>query len=70
MEDIILLALGGAPGTTWYVAPLLVVVSLVYCATRHEDVGSILRHALHFSVTLVGLMLFGAIVLFVLGHFT
>ncbi len=70
MFDSILIALGGTPATTWYLAPLVVVVSLVYCATRHEDVGMILRHALQFSVTLIGLLIVGAVVLAVLGRFT
>lgn len=33
----------------WYAAPLIVSVSLVYAATRHEETGPILGHALRFG---------------------
>lgn len=33
-------------GVLWYALPLIVVVSLVYSATRYEQMGPILRHAL------------------------
>jgi hypothetical protein len=46
----------------WYALPLIVSVSLVYAATRHEDMPSILRHAARFgtwiTVFLAGLGLF------------
>jgi hypothetical protein len=29
----------------WYVVPLIIVISLVYAATRQEEMGPILRHA-------------------------
>jgi hypothetical protein len=29
----------------WYAAPLIVAVSLVYAATRHEQAGPIVAHA-------------------------
>ena len=62
----------------WYAAPLIVVVSLVYAATRHEQMGPILSHALRFGMLVVGFMgailmvliavsQFGAIVLIVLA---
>lgn len=34
----------------WYALPLLVAVSLVYAATRHEQVGPILHHAWRFGL--------------------
>ena len=34
----------------WFALPLLVGVSLVYAATRHEDLGSILDHAKRFGL--------------------
>ncbi len=40
----------------WYAAPLIVVVSLVYAATRHEQLGPILSHALRIGVWIVGFM--------------
>lgn len=47
----------------WYALPLLVAVSLVYAATRHEDVGGILNHAWRFAVwTLVFVGVVAAIV--------
>ena len=33
----------------WYAAPLIVTVSLVYAATRHESMQPILLHALRFG---------------------
>jgi len=41
----------------WYALPLIVVVSLVYAATRHEDAGFILAHAIRIGVWIVGFML-------------
>ena len=41
----------------WFVLPLIVSVSLVYAATRHEDVGAILSHAFRVGVWIVGFML-------------
>lgn len=39
-----------------YAPPLLLSVSLVYAATRHEDMPSILRHAVRFGVGTIGFM--------------
>jgi hypothetical protein len=33
----------------WYMVPLIVSVSLVYAATRHEFIVPILRHAVRFA---------------------
>ena len=41
----------------WYALPLVVSVSLVYAATRHEVVGDILRHAFRVAVWIAGFML-------------
>jgi len=41
----------------WYALPLVVSVSLVYAATRHEEMGPILRHALRFGVWVIVAML-------------
>lgn len=49
----------------WYAAPLIVVVSLVYGATRHEYPRPILEHAARFALWLVMFMA----VLFVLLYF-
>ena len=45
----------------WYAIPLIVVVSLVYGATRHEQPKPILEHAVRFGTWIVTFM----IVLFV-----
>lgn len=39
--------------TLWYAAPLIVVVSLVCAATRHEFMQPILAHAGRFAVWIV-----------------
>jgi len=39
-----------------YFLPLLVVISLVYGATRHEDIGRVLRHAGHTAYWLIAFM--------------
>jgi hypothetical protein len=41
----------------WFAVPLVVAVSLVYAATRHEDVGPILFHAFRVAVWITGFML-------------
>ena len=40
----------------WYALPLVASVSLVYAATRHEQVGAILSHAFRVAVWIVGFM--------------
>jgi hypothetical protein len=40
----------------WYLLPLLVSVSLVYAATRHELMGPILVHAARFAVWMIVFM--------------
>jgi hypothetical protein len=42
----------------WHAVPLVVVISLVYSATRHEDTGPILTGALRVAVMLGGFMAF------------
>ena len=48
----ILMALARA----WYAVPLIVAVSLVYAATRHEAMGPILQHSVRFAVWIVSFM--------------
>jgi hypothetical protein len=57
-----LLAATGA-ARMWYAVPLITSVSLVYAATRHEDMRQILIHALRFAIWIV---VFMAIVLAVI----
>jgi cytochrome c1 len=40
----------------WYSLPLIVSVSLVYAATRHEDMPSILGHAARMGVWIVAFL--------------
>jgi hypothetical protein len=58
--DSLLLAAAEAGGIgindMWYALPLIVAVSLVYSATRHEEVGPILAHAVRIGIWIVGLM--------------
>ncbi len=47
----------------WYAIPLIVTVSLVYAATRHEEMAPILHHALRVAVWIVGFMVIVFVVL-------
>lgn len=47
----------------WYSVPLIVVISLVYAATRHEFMRPILEHAVRFGVWVVAFMLIVFVVL-------
>ena len=40
----------------WYAVPLIIVISLVYAATRHEAMDPLLRHAARVGGWIVGLM--------------
>lgn len=40
----------------WYGVPLITSVSLVCAATRHEDMGAIVAHALRFALWIVVFM--------------
>jgi hypothetical protein len=40
----------------WYALPLVASVSLVYAATRHEDVVGILSHAARVAIWIAGFM--------------
>jgi len=40
----------------WFALPLVIAVSLVYAATRHEAMEPILRHAMRIGVWIVGFM--------------
>jgi hypothetical protein len=47
----------------WYLLPLIIAVSLVYSATRHEAMRPILYHAWRVGVWIVGFMLVVIVVL-------
>lgn len=59
----ILLSVNWLDNDWWYAVPLVIAVSLVYAATRHEQIAPILRHALRVAMWIVGFM---AVVLLVL----
>jgi hypothetical protein len=44
------------PLRMWFAVPIIVSVSLVYAATRHEEMGPILVHAARFAVWIVVFM--------------
>lgn len=52
-----------------YYLPLLVAVSLVYGATRHEDMQQILRHALYTAYWITCFMGVIFLLLLLLGYF-
>jgi hypothetical protein len=47
----------------WYSLPLVVVISLVYSATRHEAMRPILEHALRFGLWVLAFMFIVFVVL-------
>ena len=47
----------------WFALPLVIVVSLVYAATRHEAMEPILRHAMRIATWIVGFMVVVFVVL-------
>jgi hypothetical protein len=55
------------PHRLWFAVPLITSVSLVYAATRHEEMGPILVHALRFAVWII---VFMAVILGVIQLFT
>jgi len=54
MNNLLLAAIGN--NDMWYALPLVIAVSLVYSATRHEQMGPILGHAFRIGVWIVGFM--------------
>ena len=53
----------------WYALPLVVAISLVHAATRHEPMGPIVRHAVRFAAWVIAFMLVLYGILKLLGHF-
>ncbi len=56
MIDSLLLATFGG-NDMWYTLPLIVAVSLVYSATRHEEGWPILVHSFRVGVWIAGFMI-------------
>ena len=48
----------------WYALPLVVSISLVYAATRHEHMGPILMHATRVGAWIIGFMAVVFVLLF------
>jgi hypothetical protein len=53
----------------WYAVPLIVSVSFVYAATRHEETGAILFHAFRVAVWIVCFMLLVFGVLYLVSNY-
>jgi hypothetical protein len=53
----------------WYALPLVVGISLVHAATRHELMRPILHHAVRFAAWIVVFMVALFVILKVLGWF-
>ena len=51
----------------WYALPLIVSVSLVYAATRHEATDEIARHAARIGAWILGFMLIVFAVLWIIS---
>ena len=47
----------------WYALPLVVAVSLVYAATRHEYIRPILMHSIRFAAWIVTFMVVVLVIL-------
>ncbi len=68
MIDLSLLfALTGSVPNLYYAAPLVVVISLVYGATRHEHPAEIIKHSLRSIIWVVGFMAVIMAVIWVAG---
>ena len=55
------------PARIWYSIPLIIVVSLVYGATRHEYLKEIFQHALRSAIWVVGFMTMIFVIIWVAG---
>lgn len=53
----------------WYAIPIVLAISLVYGATRHELLKPILMHAYHMAVWIVGFMLMIVAILLAVSWF-
>ena len=68
MSNLPLLASVG-DSRLWYLMPLIVSISLVYAATRHEQIPPIFRHAVHTVVWIVGFMFTAFVILWAVTWF-
>ena len=56
-----------SPTYLLYFLPLLLAISIVYGATRHEDLGAIIRHSLQSGYWVAGFMGIIFLVLLIMG---
>ena len=69
METLPLLAVGNLGNARiWYAIPLIIVISLVYSASRYEAPEKILRRAGRLTMTIAGFMLAVLALLVALSH--
>jgi len=61
--------LANSMGLLWHAVPIILAISLVYGATRHELLKPILLHAYHTAVWIVGFMLVIAAILVAVSWF-
>lgn len=61
--------LANSTGLLWHAIPIILAISLVYGATRHELLKPILWHAYHTAVWIVGFMLIIAAILVTVSWF-
>jgi hypothetical protein len=59
--------LAASTGLLWHSIPIIILVSLVYGATRHELMGPVLHNAFRTAVWITGFMLLIAAILMVLS---
>ena len=75
MEQVFLLAAGpgllaaASVGRLWFLLPLIVIVSLVYSATRFDDWPTILHEAWRWGIRMAGFLLLIACAIIVLAKF-
>jgi hypothetical protein len=67
-SDLFLAAAEGPLPRIWFAVPLIVVISLVYSASRYEAPDRILRRAGRLSLTIGGFMLGVLALLVALSH--
>jgi hypothetical protein len=65
LPDLSLLAAGWAE--VWYLLPLVIIVSLVYSGTRHEEPSEILTGSARTAVWVCGFMAIIFVVLWLMG---
>lgn len=56
-----------SPSFLLYYFPLLIAISVVYGGTRHEDMGTIVRHSLHTAYWVTAFMGVIFLILMVIG---